>query len=509
MNIQQGNKRQVPPSLLTNIDSLCFMHTHIRPDALHHLLGIPPSTPLCVAAMAPALNVAICPSPRMSQRLEHFTATLGERLREVGVTLLAGNEAVGSDGRFPAGTVILAPGQFPDALLPINRVSNLYNNIIVGIYDEPAPVHPGTLPQKTLDSVVSRLAWEMVHILVYITAESWSICTMNGGVVSFDHPLPRHDDLIGTLIPKLTAQVTPPRREEIELRPGTFDASGPALCAIAQDFIDCSALWKNNPSLLTHTSRHNLAYRNNYYRKIVARYLDDRSGMSYGFFARQLPTYTHPATMETGTSGNGTNGTALRAVANKHRTIQVSILDRYLLVPVPDVRIITTRSGCRKTGLDSRHDLVETGLEGGKIYLKTPAGLPAGEFARPSFDTLAIIAHAVGNAMVSSILQALRPGSIFPGKLRHSGAAMTHWHDYPSAEAVPAGYVVHGESNPPVSCSTPQSAAYSLIGKLGALERALREGRDYLGDVHIEPHHGTNMVGTLTLAETAKIVNRH
>ncbi|MCG8345205.1 MAG: hypothetical protein MI685_08635, partial [Chlorobiales bacterium] len=74
---------------------------------------------------------------------------------------------------------------------------------------------------------------------------------------------------------------------------------------------------------------------------------------------------------------------------------------------------------------------------------------------------------------------------------------------------VPEGYFTHGSQNPPVSCSTPQSAAYSILGKIEALEQALREDRDYQGDIHIEPNHGTNIVGLLSLADTAALINRH
>jgi hypothetical protein len=72
---------------------------------------------------------------------------------------------------------------------------------------------------------------------------------------------------------------------------------------------------------------------------------------------------------------------------------------------------------------------------------------------------------------------------------------------------VPKGYVVHGKENPPVSCSTPQSAAYSLLGKLDALELSLETGIDYLGDIHIEPGHGTNIVGTRSLTGMARFLN--
>lgn len=472
------------------------MTERISPESMHRILGISPSTPLTPSAMASALNVAVCPLHDPNERLERFTAALVESLMACGACVLGDAEAAAEDGRFRPGTVVIAPGSFPDHLLPINRVSTLYNNVIVGIYDENPPVADGDDPQKTLDAVVGRLAWDMVHLVIYVTGSSWTICSMNGGVTSFDTPLPGITDVLSTLVPKLTAQVVPPRAGEIEIRPGALDISAGAFSAVAGDFVECGQIWEGNPLLMSHTSRDGLSYRNGFYRKIVARYLDDRSGMSYGFFARQLPLRAAPA-VDADRSGK----------LLPDEAVEVSIAGRSLRVPIPEVRVVTTRSGCRKTAVDVRYDLVETGIRSGRAWLATPAGLPRELAVHPSFDTLAIVAHAVGNAMVSSILQALRPDARFPGLLRATGASMTHWHHYPDEGFLPWGYVVHGNGNPPVSCSTPQSAAYSLLGKLDALDRAIAEGTEYLGDVHIEPGHGTNMVGALSLAETAAKLN--
>ncbi len=473
------------------------MTERISPESMHRILGIPPSTPLTPSAMASALKVAFCPLHDPNQRLERFTTALQGALKACGACVLGDGEAAGADGRIMAGTVVIAPGSYPDHLLPINRVSTLYNNVIVGIYDEPPPVAQGDEPQKALDAVVGRLAWDMVHLVIYVTGISWTICSMNGGVTSFDTPLPEIRDVLDTLVPKLTAQVVPPRAGEIDTFHEALDTSTGAFATVARDFVECGMIWEGNPLLMSHTSRDGLAYRSGFFRKIVARYLDDRSGMSYGFFARQLPLHAAPA-IDADRSGH----------LLREESVEVSIAGRVLRVPIPEVRVVTTRSGCRKTAVDSRYDLVETGIRQGRAWLATPAGLPRELAVRPSFDTLTIVAHAVGNAMASSILQALRPEASFPERLRASGASMTHWHHYPEESSLPIGYIVHGNGNPPVSCSTPQSAAYSLLGKLDALDRAIAEGSEYLGDVHIEPGHGTNMVGTLSLTETAKTLNR-
>ncbi len=481
------------------------MSNTISSGALHQLLGIPLDTPLSIDEMCRRLKPLIYPAPVLTSRLELFCRALVTAMQSLDITVLSGEEASGTDGRFAPGTVIFAPGYFPDNLLAINRVATLYNNIIVGIYDEPAPITTDALPQQRLDAIVGRLARDMVHILIFVTDRSWTICTMNGGVVTFNTPYPSKEDVRSTLVPKLTAQVVPPRPEELDIAYGQLKTDTPEFKAVADDFLQCSALWSSNSSLLTHTSTAGLEYRSDFYKRIVARYLDQRSGMSYGFFARQLPVTVQPAF---------SSGSADRVTHNINQPtglVEISMKQKTLLVHLPDVSVITTRSGCRKHNLDPKKDLVEIGLMHGhdrsRIYLKTPEGCSQANAAKPSFDTLTILAHALGNALAASILMTLRPETSFPGHLARFGASITHWHDYPQSELLPEGYFLHGEKNPPVSCSTPQSAAYSLCGKIEALENALEHGIDYRGDVHIEPNHGTNIVGMLSLAETAELMN--
>jgi len=470
------------------------MRNSISLSSLHHLLGIPLNTPLGIEEMCNRLQPVYYPAPELSPRLEQFCRALVEAMQLLGITVLAKEEATGGDGRFASGTVILAPGYFPDDLLAINKVTTLYNNIIVGIYDEPAPLTSDSLPQERLDAIVGRLARDMVHILIFVTDRSWTICTMNGGVATFPTAYPVLEDVRSALVPKLTAQVVPPRAEELDIMHGELDTATPEFEAVAADFMQCSALWSNNAALLTHTSTEGLDYRSPFYKRIVARYLDQRSGMSYGFFARQLPVAVQPA---------------LLSEATGHLHIRMQARDFF--VPVPQVSVITTRSGCRKHQLDPKRDLVEIGIvqrEGkGRAWLKTPAGMSPDNVAKPSFDTLTILAHALGNALMASILMTLKPDARFPFHLARSGASITHWHDYLHLDQLPEGYYLHGAENPPVACSTPQSAAYSLLGKIAALEQALEDGAEYRGDVHVEPNHGTNIVGMLSLAETAKLLN--
>jgi hypothetical protein len=152
-------------------------------------------------------------------------------------------------------------------------------------------------------------------------------------------------------------------------------------------------------------------------------------------------------------------------------------------------------------------DILKMGLVGGKLVLEQPRGKGWDKTSRPSFDTRVILAHAIGNAIVASILKRINPESFFVSALEKNGLAIAHWHGYINPEYVPAGWIVHGIDNPHVSCSSPHSAIYAIDGKLKAFSVAIKEGTEYLGDIHIEPHHGTN-INYWSLAELGVFFTR-
>jgi hypothetical protein len=147
------------------------------------------------------------------------------------------------------------------------------------------------------------------------------------------------------------------------------------------------------------------------------------------------------------------------------------------------------------------------GLHNGEITIETPIKIGASA-CRPSYDTFAILAHGMGNIIIASILLALDADAQFPSALKKNGLSISHWHGYPDQYYPLSGYLLHGFENPPVSCSTPQSAAYALSGKMKAIENQQPPVKEYRGDVHVEPHHGTNITGVMTLTESAEWVDR-
>src|SRR6185295_12227177 len=156
---------------------------------------------------------------------------------------------------------------------------------------------------------------------------------------------------------------------------------------------------------------------------------------------------------------------------------------------------------------DPAGDLMTLMLRRGRVIVGLPQGLPQGSDCQPSFDTMTIVSHAVGNAIIASLLDRLVPGCKFAAALKQKGLALAHWHGYTDDGVLPPGYYLHGHTNPPVSCSTPQAALYSLLGKFAAFQTSVDAGIEFLGDAQLEPSHGTNLSG-LSLSELASIANR-
>jgi hypothetical protein len=387
--------------------------------------------------------------------------------------------------------------------LAVDHVSNLRTTPIMGIVDGPCPAHAADGLQEKLNSVVTTLAWSIINVVIYVDEDTWTVCTMNGAIVELRDDGGFEEHVRTVLIPKLAAPVVPPHAADFDLREGSLKLDENGFADYAQDFARSGPRWAETGLMLFHTSLETLSFRNRYYQRIAAAFLDHRTGMSYGFLARQLPVRVSSAlTLEEAQQH-------LRPGSERHegfwrhgtqRYLEVSLRRQRLVAEVPDVWVLTTRSGCDKSHVDVQRDVVLLGLVDGRVVFETPAGVDTRIDCKPSYDTLTILAHAAANAVVAGILLRLRPESHFPQMLASTGAALAHWHGMVDPGALPPGYLVHGETNPPVSCSTYQSAVYAFTGKLSALERSLETGVPFAGDVHVEPFHGVNITGESLMA---------
>ncbi|MCW8820479.1 MAG: hypothetical protein OQK61_09250, partial [Ignavibacteriaceae bacterium] len=124
------------------------MSNSISLASLGHLLSIPPSTPIETGEMCKRLQLVFVQSETRAPGLQCFISSLMNACKLLGIRVLSEQEACRADGKFKPGVVVIVPGTFKDEQLAINRVSTLYDNIIVGIHDEPPPLTETSLPQE-------------------------------------------------------------------------------------------------------------------------------------------------------------------------------------------------------------------------------------------------------------------------------------------------------------------------------------------------------------------------
>jgi hypothetical protein len=474
--------------------------TVLSTEAATRIIGCKPTVPLTASDMARSLTVAFYPSSDdHGEKMEEFLAKLKTILIRAGVNVISYEDALtsGSNGHVRKGIVLIAPGDGEPGNLAIDHVANLKENTIVGVYCGKRSSVGESRLQSRLDALVGALVWHMVHVIIYVDDETWTICNMNGAIDTFS--LEQMEDRVSySLIPKLAAPVVPPRKTDYTIMKDPFEPKIPKFQMSVQDMLEGSVVWGRSGLLLSQTRLDELIYRNAKYRRIAAAYLSYRTGMSYGFLSHQLPLAVAPA-IDLDDAQNMLHSMDWEQKdfmeIDGHIVIAARILNKRFLLRIPEVTVLCTRSGCDKGKLDPSKDLVTLTLSKGRIHLGLAEGLPEGSDCQPSFDTLIILAHAVGNAIVASILARINPYSKFTLALRHQGLSMAHWHGFIDSTVLPEGYYLHGDQNPPVSCSTPQAAIYALLGKLRALQTSIAEGNEFIGDAHVEPSHGTNICG--------------
>jgi len=473
-------------------------------------LDLDPLTPVYTKSMAESMTATFSPPHQRSAVLDKFSEKLNKALIDVGAKVIPYDEALTNDGKFLPGLVVIEQGEGADPDLAINRVRYLRETCLVGIYDRPCPAEEFHSPQEKLDSVVELLAWNFTHIPIFLSSDSWTFASMNGAIVNCGSTSSITEAVMEQLIPKLAAPIRPPKTQDILYKEGALDINSTWYQRSAEDFVEAGNICRKNGLMHAHTSLESISFRNPFLKKLASAYLDKRTGMSYGFLAKQLPCLVTPAVSLADSSvyAHDINWANTPLVKIDGDVICRVSLGGEWVVSLPAVSVLCTRSGCDKTNISPAKDLVLMSLVDGKISLETAPGVRSIE-ARPSYDTLAILSHALGNAIGASVLSAIDPTSEFARSLRNEGISILHWHGYPLQGSSPSGYVVHGESNPPVSCSTYQSAIYAILGKFSAIESAISQNSSFLGDLHIEPHHGANLIGIHSLAQTALWVDEH
>lgn len=395
---------------------------------------------------------------------------------------------------------IVCIGEQESNMLPMQYIVSFKTNSIITIVDFPNGIDESSNFSQHFDTAMSLFAYHMTNIVIAVDKSKWMVYNFNAS-----HPIYRIDDIefdnkiLNSIIPKIAAPISPHKLNEFIITDDRFDPYDIKHEYIIKEMRQGGSAFENTGLYPKGKNIDKLPFRHNFHRLIGKMHLDDRSGMSFGFIAFQMPTNVfHVKTKNEFVKKYPEAFLESDYFTDKLSNI-VYLLMRInsdeIVIKIPDVWVMTLRSGSDKTHFNPKTDLLKIGLVNGKMRMQFPKNLKIDRNYKPSFDTKVILAHAVGNAIIAQIAKYFGKYESFIKSIEDKGIAISHWHGYFNNKKLPKEIMMYGRDNPHVSCSSPQSAIYALQGKLKAFSDRISamNDADYIGDIHIEPHHGINI----------------
>lgn len=221
------------------------------------------------------------------------------------------------------------------------------------------------------------------------------------------------------------------------------------------------------------------------HRDIVDWMANGRTGVSYGFVAyAEPPQYIgSPEITErewkTLFPVEEFSSDELRQNEIGRRYVKTRIGQEYAFKQLPDIWLVSSRSGSNKTDLNLATDVLRIGLKN-RLLLQLPQGLDsmAGN-VKPSYDIYVMVAIALAAAL-------------YAPDLIQNGAPIVHFHGYPSMEWFASNHeYCTGVDNPSVPCGTYESGVFNFLGIHTIVDHY---GSNIALASLIEPDHGTNII---------------
>ncbi|NDJ22077.1 non-ribosomal peptide synthase [Nostoc sp. B(2019)] len=219
------------------------------------------------------------------------------------------------------------------------------------------------------------------------------------------------------------------------------------------------------------------------HRDIVDSIVNGRTGVSYGFVAyAEAPQYVGDREISENEWENllaveGLSNNEVRQNDIGRRYVKTKIGNQYFYKQIPDIWLVSSRSGSNKTDLSLERDILRIGLKN-KLCLQIPEGIdPAVVDIKPSYDLYVLVGIALAAAL-------------YTPELIKDGAPMIHFHGYPSRDWLQQNEYCTGVDNPSVPCGTYESGVFNF---LGIHTLASKNDNITLASL-IEPDHGTNII---------------
>jgi hypothetical protein len=395
------------------------------------------------------------------------------------------------------GISVVVLGEQSSKNLPMQYIYSFKDSSIITILDFPKNITEKSDFHEHFDTALKLFTHNMTNIVIGVNEHSWLLYNFNASHPIFPIDLNFKENILNALIPKIVAPIRPYLLSEFQISKDHFNLRNKKYQLIVEDIVNGALIFSKTNLYPTGKKIDDLPFRNNFYRWIGKLHLDNRNGMSYGFLAIQLPGEVSKLIEEDDFKKQVTAKIdAPYLIHNDCIYISLTLYSKKYWLKIPDVWVLSQKSGSDKTHVNPYRDLIKLGLSNGKMIIETHEGAIIDNDYKTSFDTQVILAHSLGNAIIASVLSKINPQSEFLRRYKEKGISISHWHGYIHPDYIPKGWFVHGVTNPHVACSSPQSALYAIQGKLDSFLSSLESNNDFKGDIHIEPHHGTNICYT-------------
>lgn len=362
----------------------------------------------------------------------------------------------------------------------VGYLQDPYNTQVITIMSlDPEFENEDTTYERKISLGLKNLINNMSEIVIGVSHRNFAIINMNLSDSIYAHDQ-LDDFVLYSLIPKIYAPIKPPvltRFSIEEYDPQEFEYAK-KLSALGSDL--------KSTDLFPSGSKFVDAIKRRSHRDVANKILDGRTGVSYGFIAlAEPPGYDGDKYIDENMWNSlqeipDYNPDEVRAASNDRWYVKTLLGDKTVYQQIPDIWIVTSRSGCDKTNLNPASDIVRIGLVKGKLHLKIPRGVDLGrKDIRPSFDTYVILSQALSSAL-------------YAPSLIEKEMSILHFHGYPDPCWFRVSEHHAGAQNPSLPCGTVEAA---LLNYSAIYETASKNSSDIKLLCLVESDHGVNVLG--------------
>ncbi|MDB9526158.1 hypothetical protein PN498_09190 [Oscillatoria sp. CS-180] len=341
--------------------------------------------------------------------------------------------------------------------------------------------------QDKIDIGIGKLIKTFSEIVVGVSKDRISILNMNlsDSVYTRDQI---QNFILKSLVPKIYVPIFP-----LSLSRFKVSEYNPTASIYAQQLVKLGQTL-DNTGLFPNGFKLDKVLKRQSHRDIVSWMAKGRTGVSYGFVAyAEPPQYIGDVEIsaevwQTLTPVAGFDPQELRQNTLGRRYVPVQTSAGLTFRQVPDVWVVSSRSGAKKTQLDLATDVLRVGLTD-QLCLQMPTGVnPSTADIKPSYDVYVMVGIALATAL-------------YLPDLIQNGLPMVHFHGYPALDWFQHGEGVSGVENPSVPCGTYESGIFNFLS-IRRLAQQHSEGLSLVG--LIEPDHGTNIIA----ADVDRLIDR-